>query len=254
MRAPASLRTFLGLLLLLSLPFWLAGELARRSDLAILPAGLPASAVMAILPAVAALILTGWRGEAARRVLDMVRRPPRARWMLLALALPPAVFGLVWAMRQASGAAIETPATSPVGFAGLALLCLAAALTEEVGWQGHAYPLLRRRLAPLSAGLVLGAIWAVWHVVPYLQGGHDPAWIVGQCLFTVALRLLIVEVFEASDGALAPAILIHAGSNLCWTLFPGAGPATYDPWPNAMAAALFIALGAMAFRRRLFAA
>ncbi|MFC4061474.1 Tn3 family transposase [Planomonospora corallina] len=54
---------------------------------------------------------------------------------------------------------------------------------------------LRAHWGLTGAGVVLGLVWAIWHLIPYLQAGHGPAWIAGQVLFTVALRVII-----AGDG------------------------------------------------------
>jgi len=49
---------------------------------------------------------------------------------------------------------------------------LFVALGEEPGWRGFLLPRLQQRFAPLTADLVLGAIWALWHL-PLL--GHEIA-------------------------------------------------------------------------------
>ncbi|MEO1948708.1 CPBP family intramembrane glutamic endopeptidase [Thioclava sp.] len=35
---------------------------------------------------------------------------------------------------------------------------------EEFGWRGVAQPLLQRHVAPFWAGVLIGAIWGVWHL------------------------------------------------------------------------------------------
>jgi len=56
------------------------------------------------------------------------------------------------------------------------------ALFEEVGWRGFALPRLQAQLGPLRWTLVLGGVWAAWHLPQYVvlpewvaqNGGSDP--------------------------------------------------------------------------------
>lgn len=43
-------------------------------------------------------------------------------------------------------------------------------LWEEIGWRGVALPRLQRRLGPLVGTIVLGVLWATWHLPGYLGG------------------------------------------------------------------------------------
>ncbi|WP_182903945.1 CPBP family intramembrane glutamic endopeptidase [Microbispora sp. H10830] len=104
---------------------------------------------------------------------------------------------------------------------------LVAAACEEAGWTAYATDPLCTRWSLPAAGLILGVTWAVWHLVPYAQAGHGPVWIAGQCLYTVALRVVIVWLYLRSASVLA-AVACHAASNVGWSLFPDHG-SHYDP-------------------------
>src|SRR5688500_12130455 len=56
----------------------------------------------------------------------------------------------------------DTWSTLPAHF--VYSLLLAGALGEETGWRGFALPHMQTRLGPLAASLVLGLLWAFWHV------------------------------------------------------------------------------------------
>jgi hypothetical protein len=86
---------------------------------------------------------------------------------------------------------------------------------EEFGWRGFALPRLLRRHNPLVATLILGALWAVWHLpaffVPELpQSGFNlPAFM----LSTVALAIVISWLWLKSKGSLLVAITAHLMTN-----------------------------------------
>ena len=92
-----------------------------------------------------------------------------------------------------------------------------AGVLEETGWTGFAYPKMRKKGSPLSNAIYLGIIHGLWHfMVWYLSqsgdlGGYWWPYFFGFCLHVLALRVLIVWVFENTDSVFL-AILIHASS------------------------------------------
>jgi len=92
-----------------------------------------------------------------------------------------------------------------------------AGVLEETGWTGFAYPTMRKKVSALSAAMSLGIIHGIWHfVVWYLSQSGDLGiywwpYFFGFCLHIVALRVLIVWVFE-NTGSLLSAMLMHASS------------------------------------------
>lgn len=82
---------------------------------------------------------------------------------------------------------------------------------EELGWRGFALPMLQRRFGALTASVILGVIWGVWHLPSFfISGMHQtaysiPAFIVG----TVALAVLVTVVYNGTGGSVLLAFLIH---------------------------------------------
>jgi len=67
----------------------------------------------------------------------------------------------------------------------------------------------------LKASLLLGVIWAIWHLPLYILAGLDPLWITGQLVSLAAIRTLIVFVFNNTGKSVFAVILFHAMYNLC---------------------------------------
>ena len=58
----------------------------------------------------------------------------------------------------------------PIAF--LMTVLLRGGLYEEVGWRGYALPRLQRRWGALPASLLLGLIWACWHLPQWFIPGQ----------------------------------------------------------------------------------
>ena len=102
-----------------------------------------------------------------KRALDF-RRLRGAGWFLTALLFMPAVCVPEFGVLRFAGSAAPTPQIAPGAVAFFFLAFFVGAIGEELGWQGYAYPGLRTRQSAFGAALVLGAVWALWHVIPFV--------------------------------------------------------------------------------------
>jgi membrane protease YdiL (CAAX protease family) len=103
-------------------------------------------------------------------------------WVPLLLVMSSAtVLAAVWLEHLTSGAAVSLAAgRSAILTAGgpapfFVGMLIGGPLSEEPGWRGTAYPRLRTSLGRLRAGLLLGAIWAVWHLPLFFIHGTEQA-------------------------------------------------------------------------------
>jgi len=87
---------------------------------------------------------------------------------------------------------------------------------------------MQDRWNALQAGLLLGLVGATWHIVPLVQANRSPSWIAWQCLNTVAIRILLVWLYNNTGKSVFSAALCHAMVNVSWLLFPNYG-SHYDP-------------------------
>lgn len=234
---------FFLLVFLLSGPFYLLGATGTR--LAALPI-LPASALMTFVPLLVAMILV-FRGGGARacfvlpRLLLKFGTPRASLWHVTAILFMPVACILEFAALRLTGNALPIPQIAPGAALFLFLAFFIGAIGEEAGWQGYAYPALRTRMSVLTSAIVLGTVWALWHVIPFVQLGRSTEWILWHSLNAVALRIIIVWLFENARKNVLIAVLFHTMINVSWALFPNSG-SYYDPFVTFVILALAVGL------------
>lgn len=238
------------LVMLLSVPFFLLAATSER--LAWLPI-LPVSALMTFMPLLVAVALVLREGRAREcfapaGFLRTFGTPRAAVWFATALLFMPIVCLLEFAALRSIGSAVPVPQIAPGEVAYLFVAFFVGAVGEEVGWQGYAYPALRARMTVLTSAIVLGTVWALWHVIPFAQLGHSGEWILWHSLSAVMLRIIIVWLFESTGASIFVAVLFHTMINVSWALFPNAG-SFYDPLVTfiilTLAVGLILALGGL---------
>ena len=230
------------LLFALSTPLWL---LAAVTGLELVP-GLSVSVLVALCPMAAALILVWREGRSAsalallRRSFDLKRIGARI-WYAPILLLMPGVSVVVYGLMRWLNLPMPAPQVALLP-ALLAFLALAlAGLGEELGWSGYAIGPLLERWNALQAGLMLGAVGAVWHLVPLLLLQRAPTWIAWWFLYALAARVLMVWLYQNTGRSVAAAALFHASLNLAYVLFPVNGSG-FDMRLGAMVMALVAAV------------
>lgn len=175
-------------------------------------------AVVAVLTAV----LTGGRAALADLGARLVRWRVGWGWYLLVIVAP-AMFSLA-----AAGLFVAFGGTWSQAVPGflvgdlvlLPLFVLIATLTdglgEELGWRGFALPRLLARHTPWVASLVLGVLWATWHLPLIWTPGHlldrQPFWLL--FLDIAAKAIIFTWVFLRTRGSVLIAVLLHATTNV----------------------------------------
>lgn len=95
---------------------------------------------------------------------------------------------------------------------------------EELGWRGYALDRLQKRWNALFSSILLGSIWAIWHLPMFLTSGfsqHDNHLPFGQFFLTIVLMsVLITWLQNNTKGSLVPAFIIHALINLSGEVLP----------------------------------
>ena len=240
-----SLHIFFLLVFLFSIPFWVAGPVAERFLPEELTANLPVSSLMVCAPISAAVVLVrkekgpGAAKELLKRALDYKRIKKKA-WYLPVFFLMPAMMilqlGLMKLMRMPVGNPQVPDLMIPLSFA----VFFIAALCEEVGWLGYAIGPLQHKWNALAAGIILGIVWTLWHLIPFTQMGRAPTWIVWHGLGMVMARILYIWIYNGTERSVFAVILFHAMHNVSTVLLPSYG------WPYSPLLSLLILAGTVA--------
>jgi uncharacterized protein len=86
------------------------------------------------------------------------------------------------------------------------LIVFSGPLGEEVGWRGFALPRLLETHSALAASLILGSVWAVWHL-PLILVGDFTAY---GALMPVIAAIMFTWLLQNTNGSVLLAILMHA--------------------------------------------
>lgn len=199
-------------------------------------------------PSISGLFLI-WRHYGLKGVGRFVRRlffwrAPIQWWLFLLVGIPVIIY---------SAAAIIGTIAEPFRFSPWYMLfpallqsLLLGPLGEEFGWRGLMLPLLQRKFSPFWASLILGTVWAIWHVPAFLMSGTpQSAWSFGPFfLGLIAIAVILTPLFNASRGSLLIAIFYHL--NIMNPIFPDAQP--WDSYLLAIVAVVIVFIN----RREMF--
>lgn len=102
---------------------------------------------------------------------------------------------------------------------------------EEVGWRGYALPRLAAHLGLGGASVLLGVVWALWHLpLFFLQGsGSDGQSFPIYLVFVTALSVAMSWLYWRARGSLLLVMLMHASVNNTIGIVPAALPDAVHP-------------------------
>jgi membrane protease YdiL (CAAX protease family) len=96
-------------------------------------------------------------------------------------------------------------------------------MSEEFGWRGYALPRLQARWNALVSSIILGVIWAVWHVPLWFLAGSSQQ---GSSFWPFLTSLVLTSIlytwlFNNAKGSILVAVVFHAVGNTVAQMFPG---------------------------------
>src|SRR6478672_6600058 len=103
---------------------------------------------------------------------------------------------------------------------------------EEIGWRGYALPRLTTRMGLAGASVLLGVIWAAWHLPLFfiprtdLTGQSFPFFL----LAVTPLSTAITWLYWRTNGSLLLTMLMHAAINNTTAIVPSGNTGGTNPW------------------------
>ena len=150
------------------------------------------------------------------------------RYWLLAFCLPIAYGTLVYGTAWLTGLGAFSTQAVPAGQSRLLTLLISGpivfllggvlpALGEEIGWRGLLVPQLAKLTSFTNVALVVGVIWALWHVPILLFGGYNsgaPAWYGLICFVALEMGASFACAWlRLKTGSVWPSAILHGSHN-----------------------------------------
>jgi len=100
---------------------------------------------------------------------------------------------------------------------------LGGPLQEEFGWRGYAFEHLRNKYNALTAAIIAGLMWGLWHLplffVPRAEDYYNrPMW--GLLLTTILVGIILAWFYANTKGSIFAALLGHTMFNWSNWVFP----------------------------------
>ncbi len=152
-------------------------------------------------------------------------------WYLAAL-LPVAVGIISVGIYYLTGGTVPSfPGSASTYLMGLVMCTITGATGEELGWRGFALPRIQSKYGALSSSILLGLIWAGWHI-PYWP---IPGWFpkmrsipfLAFALQSIAKSVIMTWIYNNTKGSVLIASIFHLVLN--YSLFLGILPSSPLP-------------------------
>ncbi len=234
---------------------WDAGTATRL--IGPLRLGAPAFYLAVYAPSIAAVGVTAWRyGRRGLASLfgSLIRVRVKWRWIAVSLLGYPVLWLVVGLVRAAAGGQLGSfdfhpwLVSLPLIILGGRILVDPGALGEELGWRGFALPRLLELIDARSAALLLGLVWAIWHLPAFYVGSLSQSslafvpFVATVMSFSVFMTWLFVHV---RGSVLFAGVIPH----MLFNATPHAGIVPVD-WVIWLVAALILILGGRHLRGR----
>jgi membrane protease YdiL (CAAX protease family) len=217
---------FLALTALLSLPFWIISSVTEELALPLL-----------LAPMVAAMITRYIFQRNVRNLgWKMMKSDLHPRWwgwsntryLALGWVLPPfiaiVVYGVTWIAVADSFSNEDSAVDVLISFlsigSGLVLFLSVLAIGEEAGWRGFLFPELLKKTNFLTASIIGGVVWGLWHFpliifAPEVFDFGELPLLFALPMFTLIFIPVsaVLGWLQVKTGSFWPAVIAHGSHN-----------------------------------------
>jgi len=227
-----SLNFFL-LVFAFSIPIWIIT--AYAPDIAqYIPIKLPLSSVTTFCPMLAAIILVKREGRKGGVKALMAKsfdfkKIKDKRWYIVIIFFMPLIALLTFWFMKFEGIFLNEPNTPIITVLIYFFIFFIGAIGEEIGWSGYVIEPLQEKLGALNASIIIGLVWASWHIVPFSQAHRSSEWMFWQFMSTIFFRIIMVWIFNNTGKSVFAMVLFHTMINVSFFSFPNYGT-HYSPF------------------------
>ena len=207
--------------------FWLILVAAKKGW--IRPLSAPLFYNLAGLGPLVAAVLVTWQRDGKSGLRQLAEQVTRfqvgLKWYAATLGIFPAAFagGIALSILKGYHGPLVTPDHSnwdqPLWVAFFVMPVFV--LFEEIGWRGTALPLLQKKWNPIVASLVLGFLWACWHLPSFWmpRSPHEGVPFLGFLELILLWTVIATWIYNNTESVLL-CWFLHLSSNFTFIFAP----------------------------------
>ena len=205
-------------------------------------------------PGILAVLLTAWRD--GRRGLGallarLIRVDVPMRWYVFAvtyMAAAKLVTAAVYRVLYGDWPAFGSEPWFLIVAATIFSTLTGGQAGEELGWRGYALPRLAARLGLRSAGVIIGVVWAAWHLPLFYwfpQADTYRQSFPTYALGVVAISVAMTWLYARTNGSLFLTMLMHSAVNQSKGIVSSAVPGATNVFAPSTSAVAWITVATL---------
>ena len=172
--------------------------------------------IMIWSPTISAIIISGLIGgwkELKKLLGGFLKWKVGLTWYFAGflLMIGPLIFAAIYLLIGGAAPGPVSGLTIPIILIELFLTLFRGPLSEEAGWRGFALPRLQTRFNALISSILLGIIWACWHIPLYFIEPRIPFYIF--IFLVIVISILMTWGYNNTKGSLIITIIFHFSFN-----------------------------------------